>query len=362
MNPILIWFGTALLLLAGLWSANYLLPMLRVVRTYWPSPLRGLFVPVLLPFCVFFTLLAIELNPESTPTDPQTAATEFRESLNAELAQQGREYFDELVKNKLIRIESSVQGASIRPEIAYSLGTVLSTFRDVVGPRRLLISSINDRNHARNSFHYRNLAIDFPISRLGISPQQGVRIRKLLQQRLGPGYRVIYGTEGHTRHLHIQYEGKSWDADKVMALPLLEAATLEKVDPALMLAWAKVTSGFDPQYNDQRGRSGMLGLQQSYQDSISDGDTLRLRAYLRSGARQLHTCLQALQGDSARAFAALRVGVEKARQESPPWWKDPVLSLWVDQILLEAKNYRRQIEGERVLPDNDTLPEPLPAS
>jgi hypothetical protein len=358
MNPVLIWFIMAALLWAALWSANYLLPLLRLVRSYGPRPLRHFFMPRALVFWMCLMLLAVELDRWHEPGESsRLPGLDFREILDAELGRQGQEYFAAMVKSGLFRLESGVRYAHVRPEIAYALATVLRTVHEVGGAQQLVISSVNDRHHAQNSFHYRNLAIDFPIARLGIAPSRGHRIRRLLEKRLGPGYRVLYGNEGHSRHLHIQYEGEPWGADKVMALPLLEAAAAAQVDPALMLAWAKVTSGFESQFDDQRGHRGMLGISAEYLDSVSGGDSLDLQAYVRTGASLLRARLDAVDGDAGKALASLRLGLKRARQDNPPWWKDPVTSAWVDQILLESKNYRRQMEGGSITADDvDSLP------
>lgn len=344
MNPVLIWFFMALLLVAGLWSANYLLPMIRLIRTYWHNPIGLPHTPRALIFALAFSILGTVFIP--TDSVPQgSVPTEFSEPTYSVIAKQGHFYFQEMVQAQFLRLDPNVHYQHIRPEITYALATVLQTVQQVSGKKHLIVSSVNDRRHTRNSFHYRNLAIDLPMARLGVTPRQGVRIRKKLAQRLGPGYRIIYGTEGHTRHMHIQYEGPAWNAEKIMALPILQAATQEHVHPALLLAWAKVSTGFDPHFNDQRGHRGVLGLPNHLSPLLSHPDTLDLNAYLRTGAQLLRSRLQQTRGDTALALAALHSNHNYHIPPASTWWKDPIVAAWVDQILFESKNYQHKFSG-----------------
>lgn len=334
----------ALLLVAGLWSANYLFPMIRLIRTYWHNPIGLPHTPRSLIFVSAFSILSTGFMHTGSISQG-SAPTEFSEPTFSIIAKQGRYYFQEMVQAQLLRLDPNVHYQQIRPEITYALATVLQTVQQVSGKRHLIVSSVNDRHHTRNSFHYRNLAIDLPMARLGVTPRQGVQIRKKLAQRLGPGYRIIYGTEGHTRHMHIQYEGPTWNAEKIMALPILEAATQEQVHPALLLAWAKVSTGFDPQYNDQRGHSGILGLPTHLSPTHQHADTLDLMAYLRTGAQLLRSHLQQTHGDTALALAALHATHDNQIPHPSTWWKDPIVAAWVDQILFESKNYQHKFSG-----------------
>ncbi len=342
MSPVLIWFVMALLLLLGLWSAKILLPMWRVLRTYWKVPSRLPYAPQGLIFGLALALLAEELHRDSLAGDDYNSLV-FRETMDAGLRVQGSHYIDALREAKMLSVEKNVLYKQVRPEIAYALGAVLRAVEEEVGPRRLVLHSVNRRN----------LGMDIAMTRMGIGPRQGRRIRKKLELRLGPDYKVLFGTEGYAHHLHIRYEGSAWDAEKVLALPLLDAATAEGLDGALFMAWAKVASGFELNFDDQRGHKGLLALPEKMLDSLEQGDTVALPVYLRVGARLFRERLRVLQGDTTLALASLVLDVPSVRRHT--WWKDPVASVWVDQIRLEAKNYRRQLEGERTVDEAELL-------
>ena len=342
MSPVLIWFVMALLLLLGLWSAKILLPMWRVLRSYWRVPSHLPYAPGGLVFGLALALFTVELHRDSLAGNDYNASV-FRETMDDFLRVQGSYYIDALRKAQLLGVEKNVSYAQVRPEIAYTLGSVLRAVREEAGNRRLLLHSVNSRN----------LGMDIALTRMGVGPRQGRRIRKKLELRLGPDYKVFYGTEGYAHHLRIRYDGPAWDAEKVLALPLLDAAAAEGLDGALFMAWAKVASGFELRFDDQRGRKGLLALPQEMLDSLEQRDTVALPVYLRAGARLFRDRLRVLQGDTTLALASLVLDVPSVRRGT--WWKDPVASVWVDQIRLEAKNYRRQLDGERTVDEAELL-------
>jgi len=343
----------ALLLLAGLWSANYLLPLLRLVRTYWHSPLRGVVFPRFLGFFIAFILLSYRPGFEENLLNGNQV--DFRESHDEELDWQGVRFFEALIKADMVRLEKGVSYKDIRPEIAFALATVLRTVRESGGKTRIYVSSVNDRNHTFNNFHHRNLAVDFPIAKMGVPPARGLRFARKLSRRLGPDYRILFGSSVQPRHLHIQYEGAPWTPEQVMVLPLLDASVYADVDAALLLGWAKTVSNFDSRYDDYLNHVGMLGLPRSFVDSLADGDSLSLSEYLRAGAQLLATRLAVLGGDTAVALASIWLDVKKTNQVGAPWWLDPVVSPRVDQILIESRNFRRRLTGGSIIEADSIL-------
>ena len=351
-SPVLIWFIMALLLFAGLWSSNNLASLVRVFRNYSHMPAWRLFIPAGLSMAVVLGLLAIPLNQER----PQTTSNvlEFHESFNPELHRQGRYYLEDLMEAGLVKIDRNVVYRNIRPEIAYSLGTVLSAFRSIAGYKYIILSSVNERRHP-DAYHRRNLAIDIPIWRMGIPFQRVRRLQQTLQERLGADYEVLYGNGGFEKTMQIQYVGPSWKAARILSLPIFEAATLENVHPSLLLGWASVASHFDLQYDDQDGHIGLLGLSRNWLNSTAGTDSLELRQYLRLGAKLLAERMALFGNDPAKALASLKLGTKRVIQQSPPWWRDPATSNWVDQVLLESKDYRFELDGHDLPAEIDSL-------
>ena len=76
--------------------------------------------------------------------------------------------------------------------------------KECVQPEDLVITSINDGNHMKDSRHYTNEAIDL---RTHNFPNQSSKqqFRKAFEEYLGPKFRVILESVGTpNEHLHIQ--------------------------------------------------------------------------------------------------------------------------------------------------------------
>ncbi len=73
-----------------------------------------------------------------------------------------------------------------------------------VTPKPLVITSANDSNHAKDSHHYSDEALDLRTHNFA-SQGAVIRFKLLLEKRLGPQFTVMFEDEGTpNEHLHCQ--------------------------------------------------------------------------------------------------------------------------------------------------------------
>jgi len=219
----------------------------------------------------------------------------------------------------VLHIDTNISFKQIRPEIAYVVPSVIKSFQGIAKKSFIPeIASIPQNN-----------AIVFHTTRTNISTSQGIRIKHFLQKKLGTDYAIsIRKDKKNFQFLKIEYKGQPWNNEKLLSVPVLEAAVAEKVEPALLMAWVQTTSHFNIGYEDANGNRGLLAL-----DSGSGFEQLRVGAHLLHQRLEKHINVQ-------DAFASIYLGEESLRRKE--WWKDPLTKAWVEQILVNAQDYRQR--------------------
>lgn len=254
---------------------------------------------------------------------------------------EGFRRLSQLYESNLIDILPTVRAEGLRPELAYVLPTVISAWQEVLGENRIpRISSANDKVHAPNSRHYRDLALDFTIIRDNITFAQGLNIRKILEKRLGPRYTILFGNDpGHMSHLHIQYDGPSWDLDMVLSLLFVEAAWRYQQDPALLMGIARASSGLQWNYL-QDDHMGIMALHKNLLLEHGVKNALDLHTQVDLGARLLQSRINNFAGDVDRALASWKFPNLKELQGVNNWWKHRDAKRFVEAAQIFAQEYR----------------------
>lgn len=107
----------------------------------------------------------------------------------------------------MLRVKENVIFRTLRPEI-YKIFEVIE---DAWSPYGVdpVITSAADGIHKRDSFHYRDLAIDLRSKTLPTAEAK-VKVLTDLRHELGPEYDVLFENEGEeNEHFHLEYEGRA---------------------------------------------------------------------------------------------------------------------------------------------------------
>jgi hypothetical protein len=94
------------------------------------------------------------------------------------------------------------------PELTQVFPKILEVFQEHHAPDPMITSGNDSLAHARNSFHYRNRAIDLRGNNLSRWKLQ--QLAQNLQERLGKIFRVhaeIFPRSPARNHIHIEYTG-----------------------------------------------------------------------------------------------------------------------------------------------------------
>jgi hypothetical protein len=219
----------------------------------------------------------------------------------------------------VLRIDTSISFKHIRPEIAYAIPSVIKSFQAIT--KKSFIPEI--ANIPQNN------SIVFHTTQSNLSTSQGLQLKHLLQKKMGTDYAIsLRKNKKDIQFLKIEYTGQPWNNEKLLSVPVLDAAIAEKVEPALLMAWVQATSHFDIDYKDENGNQGLLAL-----DSGSGFEQLRIGAHLLHQRLERHVNVQ-------DALASIYLGEESLRRKE--WWKDPLAKAWVEQILINAQDYRQR--------------------
>jgi hypothetical protein len=104
-----------------------------------------------------------------------------------------------------IKVKSGV----VFKEINAPLFNIIKTLLDAefeIG-KEMVITSVNDSVHKKNSLHYQNRAIDIRTKHL--TPEEKKKLYAFLRNKLGGDYDVILESEGlDNEHIHIEYDPK----------------------------------------------------------------------------------------------------------------------------------------------------------
>ena len=94
------------------------------------------------------------------------------------------------------------------PELSRIFSTIVEVWRENQAPDPIITSGNDSQVHVRNSFHYRNQAIDLRGNNI---PQWKLQtLAQKLQERLGKIFRILpefYPRSPGRNHIHIEYIG-----------------------------------------------------------------------------------------------------------------------------------------------------------
>ena len=201
-----------------------------------------------------------------------------------------------------------------KPELAYVLPMVLGAYNEIVEkPTTPVIIRLDDTLYfAMNGYkQFKN---------------RGIRLNKLLQKKLGKRYKTQIVSEGSNHTLIVTYNGEPWDTEQLMALPVMEAAQIHHLDPALLMSLILHVSNFNFNFRGQKDSKGLLALK--------EGEGLE---QIFIGAERLGKMLQV--GVSHENAVATFYPDPEINSKPENWSKSPLTKSWVDQVLSDVEFY-----------------------
>ena len=199
-----------------------------------------------------------------------------------------------------------------KPELAYVLPLVLGAYNEIVDkPTTPVVTRLDDTLYlAMNGYkQFKN---------------RGIRLNKLLQKKLGKRYKTQIVSEGSNHTLIVTYNGEPWDTEQLMALPVMEAAQIHHLDPALLMSLILHVSNFNFNFRGQKDSKGLLALK--------EGEGLE---QIFIGAERLGKMLQV--GVSHENAVATFYPDPEINSKPENWSKSPLTKSWVDQVLSDVE-------------------------
>ena len=200
------------------------------------------------------------------------------------------------------------------PELAYVLPLILGAYNEIVEkPTLPIVTRLDDTLHLalKGYKQFKN---------------RGIRLNKLLQKRLGKRYKTQIVSEGSNHTLIVTYTGEPWDTEQLMALPVMEAAQIHHLDPALLMSLILHVSNFNFNFRGQKDSKGLLALK--------EGEGLE-QVFM--GAERLGKMLQV--GVSQENAVATFYPDPEINSKPENWSKSPLTKSWVDQVLSDVEFY-----------------------
>lgn len=217
---------------------------------------------------------------------------------------------------KKIKVQPGIDLKKPKAEIVYVLPMIVNAYNEIVNKATTpVLTRLDDTLNIemRGYKQFKNRAI---------------LLTKLLKKKLGNRYSINIDVGENSVHtLRVAYTGEPWDIEQLFALPVLEIAQVNKVDPALLMALIKHVSNFDFDYKGAKDRRGLLLLKEG------------------EGMEQVSLAAQRLQKQ-------LQVGISRENAiatfypdygigDKPENWKQsPLAKNWVDQVLADVQYYR----------------------
>ncbi|MCQ2106723.1 MAG: hypothetical protein MJZ26_13145 [Fibrobacter sp.] len=212
-------------------------------------------------------------------------------------------------------VDSSCSIGNTKSELVYVLPLVVNSYEEIVTkPTTMVLTRLDDTLNLemRGYKQFKN---------------RGILLTKLLKKKLGNRYDILITSDGSTHTLQVTYSGKPWDTDQLFALPVMEAAKMNKIDPALLMSLIRHVSNFDFDFKGPRDSRGLLLLE--------EGEGLE-QVFL--GATRLSKMLQVgISRENAIATFYPDFGIG----DKPENWRNmPLAKSWVDQVLEDVQFYR----------------------
>jgi len=200
------------------------------------------------------------------------------------------------------------------PELVYVLPLIIGAYNNIVDkPTIPIVTRLDDTLYLamKGYKQFKN---------------RGIRLNKLLQKRLGKRYKTQIVSEGSNHTLIVTYTGEPWDTEQLMALPVMEAAQIHHLDPALLMSLILHVSNFNFNFRGQKDSKGLLALK--------EGEGLE-QVFM--GAERLGKMLQV--GVSQENAVATFYPDPEINSKPENWSKSPLTKSWVDQVLSDVEFY-----------------------
>ncbi len=114
------------------------------------------------------------------------------------------------------------------------------------------------------------------------------------------------------------------------------AAREAHVEPALLLAVARVESGFDPRATSRAGAAGVMQLMPATAQALGVENSYDPGQNVRGGATYLRELLDRFGGNTAAAVAAYNAGPGAVQRSGEP----PETRVYVARVLAAYRSYR----------------------
>ncbi len=213
-----------------------------------------------------------------------------------------------------LKVDTDCNMQHPEPELVYVLPLIIGAYNNIVDkPTIPIVTRLDDTLYLamKGYKQFKN---------------RGIRLNKLLQKRLGKRYKTQIVSEGSNHTLIVIYTGEPWDTEQLMALPVMEAAQIHHLDPALLMSLILHVSNFNFNFRGQKDSKGLLALK--------EGEGLE-QVFM--GAERLGKMLQV--GVSQENAVATFYPDPEINSKPENWSKSPLTKSWVDQVLSDVEFY-----------------------
>ena len=213
-----------------------------------------------------------------------------------------------------LKVDTDCNMQHPEPELVYVLPLIIGAYNNIVDkPTIPIVTRLDDTLYLamKGYKQFKN---------------RGIRLNKLLQKRLGKRYKTQIVSEGSNHTLIVTYTGEPWDTEQLMALPVMEAAQIHHLDPALLMSLIRHVSNFNFSYRGRKDSKGIL--------SLKEGEGIE---QIFIGAERLGKMLQV--GVSQENAVATFYPDPEINSKPENWSKSPLTKSWVDQVLSDVEFY-----------------------
>ena len=213
-----------------------------------------------------------------------------------------------------LKVDNDCNMQHPEPELAYVLPLIVGAYNEIVEkPTTPIVTRLDD-------------TLYFTMSGYRQFKNRGIRLNRLLQKKLGKRYKMQIVSEGSSHTLVVTYDGEPWDTEQLTALPVMEAAQIHHLDPALLMSLIRHVSNFNFSYRGRKDSRGIL--------SLKEGEGIE---QIFIGAERLGKMFQV--GVSQENAVATFYPDPEINSKPENWSKSPLTKSWVDQVLSDVEFY-----------------------
>ena len=215
---------------------------------------------------------------------------------------------------QVLKVDNDCNMQHPEPELAYVLPLIIGAYNEIVEkPTTPIVTRLDD-------------TLYFTMNGYKQFKNRAIRLNRLLQKKLGKRYKMQIMSEGSSHTLVVTYNGEPWDTEQLTALPVMEAAQIHHLDPALLMSLIRHVSNFNFSYRGRKDSKGIL--------SLKEGEGIE---QIFIGAERLGKMLQV--GVSQENAVATFYPDPEINSKPENWSKSPLTKSWVDQVLSDVEFY-----------------------